>query len=136
MNRRDFLQLAVAAGFSQAGVGFASAQGGSTPSDRDRYGGWTGKSFAATGFFRTEHDGERWWLVTPDGNAFISFGVNHYHAGWWAQDYNREYWVKRFGAQRPYDPAWNSGFRDAALADLHRLGLNTLGSSLAPLLFD
>jgi hypothetical protein len=95
--------------------------------DLDRYGGWKGKQFKATGFFRTEHDGKRWWLVTPEGNAFISLGVNHYHAGWWAQDYNRDHWVKAFGATRPWDQAWNDGFRDGALGDLRRLGLNTLG---------
>ena len=39
--------------------------------DRDRFGGWRCKQFKASGFFRTEHDGKRWWLVTPEGNAFI-----------------------------------------------------------------
>ena len=43
----------------------------------DRFGGWTGKRFKATGFFRLEKD-ERWWLVTPEGNAFLSFGINHF----------------------------------------------------------
>jgi hypothetical protein len=95
--------------------------------DLDRFGGWKGKSFKATGFFRTQHDGKRWWLVTPEGNAFISFGVNHYHAGWWAQDYNRDHWVRTFGAERPWDPAWQRGFGAAALSDMKRLGLNTLG---------
>jgi len=41
-------------------------------SDRDRIGGWRGKRYRATGFFRTEHDGKRWWLVTPEGNAFLT----------------------------------------------------------------
>lgn len=36
---------------------------------RDRFGGWTGKRFEPTGFFRVEKD-DRWWLVTPEGNAF------------------------------------------------------------------
>jgi hypothetical protein len=31
----------------------------------------------ATGFFRTEVIGGRWWLVTPEGNGFLSAGVNH-----------------------------------------------------------
>ncbi len=93
----------------------------------DRFGGWTGKTFKATGFFRTEHDGRRWWFVTPEGNAFISFGINHYHADWWAQDYNRDHWVKAFGAERTFDDAWWTGYRDAAQADCQRLGLNSLG---------
>jgi len=36
-----------------------------------------GQHFEATGFFHTEQVGERWWLVTPDGHAFYSHGVNH-----------------------------------------------------------
>jgi hypothetical protein len=42
---------------------------------RSRFGGFAGKHFAATGWFRTEHDGQRWWLVDPDGYAFFSHGV-------------------------------------------------------------
>ncbi|MBW3092467.1 beta-galactosidase [Bifidobacterium sp. 82T10] len=49
----------------------------------DRFGGWTGKTFAATGWFRVERepagaDGKpgRFWLVDPDGNAFVSTGVD------------------------------------------------------------
>jgi len=41
----------------------------------DRFGGWTARNFGAAQFFRTHHDGERWWLVTPEGNAFLSFGA-------------------------------------------------------------
>ncbi len=113
-------------------VGFFAVEGvmamdKSRAPDRDRFGGWTGKRFEATGFFRTEHDGKRWWLVTPEGNAFISLGINHYHDGWWAQQYNRGHWVKEFGAKKPWDKAWWKGFRDAALSDCRRLGLNTLG---------
>jgi len=113
--------------------------GGEPPKTRelDRFGGWKGKQFEATGYFRTEHDGRRWWLVTPEGNAFLSLGINHYHPGWWAQDYNREHWVKEFGADRPWDQAWQKGFRDRAIADCRRLGFSTLGfHSEAPMLID
>ena len=34
------------------------------------------KKFEATGFFRTYNDGIRWWLVDPDGFAFVSVGVD------------------------------------------------------------
>ena len=57
----------------------------------DRFGGWTGKRFRPTGYFRIEKD-ERWWLVTPEGNAFISFGINHLHPYLWQQDFNAENW--------------------------------------------
>lgn len=46
------------------------------PKEWSRFGGWTGRRFAATGFFRTEHDGRRWWLVDPEGHAFWSMGCN------------------------------------------------------------
>lgn len=40
------------------------------------YGGWKEKRFEATGYFRTQHDGERWWLVDPDGYSFYSNGLD------------------------------------------------------------
>ena len=89
--RRDFLKSALVG----LGASFTLPSWAAQPTvDRDRFGGWTGLKFDATGFFRTEHDGRRWWLVTPEGHAFISWGVNHYHSGWWAQDYNRDYWLR------------------------------------------
>lgn len=42
----------------------------------DKYGGWTGVTSKATGFFRTEKINDVWWLIDPDGNAFISKGVD------------------------------------------------------------
>ena len=66
------------------------------PAELDRYGGWTGRTFEATGVFRVEKD-DRWWLVTPDGHAFLSFGINHFYTDLWNQDYNREAWRKRLG---------------------------------------
>ena len=45
--------------------------------DADRYGGWTGgPKLKATGFFRTEKVGGKWWLVDPDGRLFFSHGVD------------------------------------------------------------
>ncbi|MBO0739516.1 MAG: beta-agarase, partial [Alphaproteobacteria bacterium] len=44
---------------------------------RDRFGGLLGSvAFRATGFFRTERSGDRWWLVTPEGNPFFSIGMD------------------------------------------------------------
>ena len=95
-------------------------------SERDQYGGWTGKKFAATGFFRVEKD-ERWWLVTPEGNAFLSFGINHLHPHLWKQDYNREAWKKRLGIDnldsREFTPALKTWF----LQTCRQYGFNTVG---------
>jgi len=41
----------------------------------DTYGGWTKLKGKKTGFFHTEQIGGRWWLVTPEGNAFFLKGV-------------------------------------------------------------
>lgn len=43
----------------------------------DRFGGWSGVRGKATGFFHAEQIDGVWWLITPDGNAFFSKGVNH-----------------------------------------------------------
>ncbi|HEX7814934.1 beta-agarase [Dyella sp.] len=43
----------------------------------DIYGGRTDMaSFKATGWFRSEKRDGRWWLVTPEGHAFFSLGMN------------------------------------------------------------
>ncbi len=43
----------------------------------DKYGGWKkGEKLDATGWFRTEHINGYWWLVTPEGNPFLSIGVD------------------------------------------------------------
>ena len=46
------------------------------PVDFNRFGGWaTGPALAATGRFRTEKIGDRWWLVDPEGRLFFSHGI-------------------------------------------------------------
>src|SRR5690606_38563984 len=44
------------------------------PAGRSAWGGWAERRVEATGFFRTHHDGMRWWLVDPDGCLFWSTG--------------------------------------------------------------
>jgi hypothetical protein len=51
------------------------------PEGWSRYGGTKSKRFEATGFFRTEHDGVRWWLVDPEGFAFFSVGLDCVRSG-------------------------------------------------------
>jgi hypothetical protein len=82
MKRRELICGAMAAAFSHRFMGHASANDAVTNNELDRFGGWTDKRFEATGFFRVEKD-ERWWLVTPDGNAFLSFGINHLYPDLW-----------------------------------------------------
>jgi hypothetical protein len=54
----------------------ARARQAAFPTNWSRYGGWLEKRFDATGFFRTHHDSQRWWLVDPDGYAFLSAGMD------------------------------------------------------------
>jgi hypothetical protein len=51
------------------------------PADWGKFGGWKGKQFEASGFFRTQHDGQRWWFVDPEGYAFLSVGIDCIRAG-------------------------------------------------------
>lgn len=53
------------------------ASAASAGGERDRYGGWTKLRFEATGFFHASARDGIWWLVSPEGNTFISKGVNH-----------------------------------------------------------
>jgi hypothetical protein len=45
--------------------------------DYDSYGGWTAIRGKKTGFFHVEKLATRWWLITPEGSAFLSKGVCH-----------------------------------------------------------
>tara|TARA_B110000116_G_C16244563_1_gene319570 strand:+ start:173 stop:475 length:303 start_codon:yes stop_codon:yes gene_type:complete len=78
MNRRDFIRYGLAATAAHPLSQYHGLNG--AQHELDRFGGWTGKGFEATGYFRMEKD-ERWWMVTPDGNAFLSFGINHLFPG-------------------------------------------------------
>ncbi len=54
----------------------------SWPEGFSRWGGWQagsrqkGRRLDSTGFFRTHNDGQRWWLVDPDGYLFWSSGLD------------------------------------------------------------
>ncbi|TLS48539.1 beta-galactosidase [Paenibacillus antri] len=52
------------------------AGGAAAMPNRSTYGGSAERRYEATGYFRTERDGARWWLVDPDGYAFFSLGMD------------------------------------------------------------
>jgi len=47
----------------------------------DKYGGLKSKSFASSGWFRVEKEGNRWWMVDPEGHAFIAASVGEFVYG-------------------------------------------------------
>lgn len=93
---------------------------------RDKFGGCPVHRFRKTGFFRLEKR-DRWWFVTPEGNAFLSLGMNHVHPNWLNQAHNAEHWRKAFGAERYRDSKWKAGLRAKVDSDLRAFGYNTLG---------
>ncbi len=89
--------------------------------ERDAWGGWTTVRGAATGFFRTEQIGGRWWLVTPGGHAFVSLGVNHLDPAALLHTENQDLWFGRYGGERE---RW---IREGVVRDLVAWGFNTVG---------
>lgn len=56
------------------------AGAGPQPAALDVYGGQLPlRGLARTGWFHTQKAAGRWWLVTPEGHTFFSFGVNAVH---------------------------------------------------------
>ncbi|MCP5117335.1 MAG: hypothetical protein GY953_41455, partial [bacterium] len=98
----------------------------SSAAELDRFGGWTVKKFKATGFFRVEK-ADRWWIVTPDGYAFLSFGINHLYPDLWNQDYNREAWKKRLGLTSLNGPDFQPALKAWFFETCRQYGFNTVG---------
>ena len=124
------------------------------PEGFSRWGGWTGLQFELTGFFHTHHDGERWWLVDPDGFAFWSAGMDCVRvdtpaaydgleaALTWMPDPEGEYKAIYEGGRsistinylaanliRAFGPeAWYERWAQISLAELRRMGFNTVAN--------
>jgi hypothetical protein len=129
------------------------------PDTVSRWGGWKSKRFTqGTGFFATHRDGNRWWLVDPDGYAFWSAGVDDVRvdtatrydsletALTWLPEQEEQYqeiFGSPFYSGRPgkyinYLAAnmirvfgadgWREKWAEIALAELRRLRFNTVGN--------
>jgi hypothetical protein len=124
MNRRDTVKTMIA---SAAGSGLVSQLGAREGDMMDQYGGWTARKFKPTGFFRLERD-ERWWLVTPEGNAFLSFGINHIHPNFWREKHNADAWQKIFGIKDIWDnKQFFPALRSWSIKTCAEYGFNTIG---------
>lgn len=60
----------------QLKASLAEAKDAKRPETLSQYGGTKKKRFDASGFFRVEHDGKRWWMVDPEGYGFFSIGMD------------------------------------------------------------
>lgn len=129
MNRRSFVNLTAAV---LIGTMAGALPGGfdrySVPTEYDKYGGWIWKKFNATGFFRVEKD-NRWWIVTPEGNAFLSFGINHFFPDLFKGKHNYKQWEQKLklddiNDNHTFQPALRNWF----LQTCREFGFNTIGA--------
>ena len=88
---------------------------------RDRYGGRPETATKATGFFRVDALGGRWWFVTPDGHAFISIGVNHFDLSALKYSDNVHIFRDRYGSS---DEQY---IKKGIVEPLREWGFNTIG---------
>jgi hypothetical protein len=127
------------------------------PDDLSKWGGWTAKTYAATGFFHSHWDAAVgcWWLIDPDGCVFWSAGQNGVYPGVEAnvsglentlewlpgladgefitavRRENRAVYVDylQTNLMRAFGPnAWHNNWAELTLAELRRVGFNTIGS--------
>lgn len=68
--------------------------------ETDLYGAWKINPSKATGFFRTEKRGDRWWIIDPDGNPFIHKGVAVFNPG--TSDNQKKALVSRYKAEKKW----------------------------------
>jgi len=91
---------------------------------RDRYGGVKERVSEPSGYFRTQKVGQRWMLVTPDGNPFWMAGV--YVVSW--HDGGKvaaDTFTTRYGRD------WEK-FSTRAVRRLRAWGFNTIGEYSSP----
>jgi len=82
-------------------------------------------SFEGSGFFRTAWAHDRWWLVTPEGQAFYSVGINNAGPGGYVDklDGSNPY-AASVAALYPDEAAWAATAGDRLVA----WGFNTAGA--------
>lgn len=113
------------------------------PETWDRFGGWAnGPQLQATGHFRTQKYGGKWYLVTPDGHLFFSVGLDvtrtmtditdaSKHPNWYQGEIPADYKMaftlwnleKKFGKKD-----FTKDYYDFVLRRFDSWGLNTIGN--------
>ncbi len=132
----------------------ASAETSSFPKNWSKYGGWKEKKFEASGFFRTHNDGKRWWLVDPEGYAFLSVGVDCIRNNAsgvssgqedlfaWLPNENDELYgdgisgrgeyqqadFYKFNLMRVFGEKWYENWETITSGQIRKFGINTIGN--------
>ena len=131
-----------------------SASAHAWPASFSKWGGLAARRSQARGFFRTHHDGTRWWLLDPDGHPFWSAGLNSVTVdtaasydglekalAWlppadgpfkeiYAQPPGRSPTINYLAANfiRAFGPAWRERWNSIVMGELRRLGFNTVAN--------
>ena len=101
-------------------------------SDWDSYGGWLRKPLTKTGWFHTEFDGTRWWLADPEGNAFLSTGIDCILPGNDTRiDILRPWCSFLPEKEGPYQDAFDDGSQFGMKAELFNYGIANLISAFS-----
>jgi hypothetical protein len=106
------------------------------PEGWNRYGGWvSGPKLEATGHFRTEKAGGKWWLVDPEGCLFWSHGMDCVRFQQMTETKGREYYFSSIpqdgdfrsaNLAKKYGAGWEEHSRQLAHRRLRSWGMNTL----------
>jgi len=83
---------------------------------------------------RVENRQGVWWLISPEGDPFVSLGVNHLQPDCWLAPYNREHMLRTYGGDLEgtpgrFHPDGQALPRlvDRLIPRLRGMGFNTLG---------
>ena len=109
--------------------------------DWDRYGGYSKKHFSKTGWFHVEKDQRRFFLCDPDGNAFLSTGIDCISPGVetfirpvapWVGEKQRNRRFYNYGIENlkeAFGPKnWRSAWARIVKDRLKSWGVNTIGN--------
>jgi hypothetical protein len=122
------------------------------------YGGYEGTKAEATGFFRVEQIGGRWWFVDPDGHLFLSAGCDVMRPGMYTRTRGRDGFfaelpppdvlpgLERDGDRgasflawnlfRRYGAGWKERWVETTFQRMEAWGLNTVANWSDPDLYD
>lgn len=95
----------------------------------DKYGGYRLIQGEETGFFHLEKMNNIWWIITPEGNAFLSMGVNHVVTDALKHTENKSHWLNEFSLNEQHtEEEFLTKFQDKVKGDLALFNFNVLGA--------